>query len=150
MLEKGFTPNGSGPGALDSPRLVCQLQMVSEQLQRSLRKCSSENSMVMHGKQVYSPPLLGSTFEMMPSEYSNVWFETHRKLCPAHRSSRRSRFFFPRGQLYLACGLCWLVSPPKRREASLPVAHTPPSPVPPWVVSALALGMSCPSALLLR
>ena len=49
--------------------------------------------------------------------------------------ARAIRFFFPRGQ---PCLVCWLVGPPKWREASLPVAVPIPGP---------ALGCFCACAL---
>ena len=49
--------------------------------------------------------------------------------------ARAIRFFFPRGQ---PCLVCWLVSPPKWRETSLPVAVPIPGP---------ALGCFCACAL---
>ena len=82
--------------------------------------------------------LPGSNFEMMPRKTGASALIAHSD--SSLRSARRSYFSSPRGQ---PCLCCWLVSPP--------IGERPPSllrslfSVPLWVVSALALGTSCPS-----
>ena len=82
--------------------------------------------------------LSGSNFEMMPRKTGASALIAHSD--SSLRSARRSYFSSPRGQ---PCLCCWLVSPP--------IGERPPSllrslfSVPLWVVSALALGASCPS-----
>ena len=65
--------------------------------------------------------LLGSNFEMMPRKTGASALIAHSD--SSLRSARRSHFSSPRGQ---PCLCCWLVSPPRWREASpwasLPVA----------------------------
>ena len=60
VLEKCFTPDGPGPGALDPPRLGCSSASDGQQGAMTATKPLAFGvavlfiSVVMHGKQVYS------------------------------------------------------------------------------------------------
>ena len=107
--------------------------MVSKQWQRSLRRCSCDDGSFSIFSQSNDSQF---KFRNGATEIGDFLLLSHTAT-PAQRSARRSWFFFPRGQPYLACWLCWLVSPPNRRDAFLPVAVPLPGP---------ALGCFCACA----
>ena len=106
MLENGFTPDGSGPGALD---------LFSAQL-FSFRWSASNDSEAFDdavATMVHSSLFSQSNDSQLKFKFRNDAMEVGDFLLlshtatPAQRSARRSRFFFPRGQPFL---VYWLLA----------------------------------------
>ena len=115
VLENGFTPDGSGPGALNLfsaqlfPRFHGQHAMTAKPSTMQLRRCFIPSA--SHSQMIHS-----SNFEM-----------SHRKrrlsdLIATSDSSTAERaailIFLPPWPAIPCLLVCWLVSPPKQREVS--------------------------------